>query len=314
MLFFPHTLLWSSMDSKCGSRAQKDLPGHSCRERMATCVQLSGTASGLWSDTLGGCSLQCVDATQFLRWPHQLGYGNAATLLNISVSLGLCCSATIIDLQYFLLWKESMSFGVKLQKLDEYIRRSCNWFQSSNYCSRLCIFLHTPEILVSFLTRGQGWNMSNMYSVLYIYFFVFRDTISIVQVLGAEPVLYFLWNTACHMTLTMADTHNAWFVVCDFEMEFHEVRVVLLSLKELVAVWWHMDNPTRNQSLHSYCGNRWANMSPGGCPYYSGATGPPGDNRARWNWGVVTTEWTGNELLQDKWAATWEMRKSSHKE
>lgn len=69
-----------------------------------------------------------------------------------------------------------------------------------------------------------------------------------------------------------------------------------------------MDNPTRNQSLHSYWGNRWANMFPGVCPYYSTASGPPGDSRARWNWGVVTTEWTGNELLQNKWSATWEMR------
>lgn len=219
MLFFPHTLLWSSMDSKCGSRAQKDLPGHSCRERMATCVQLSGTASGLWSDTLGGCSLQCVDATQFLRWPHQLGYGNAATLLNISVSLGLCCSATIIDLQYFLLWKESMSFGVKLQKLDEYIRRSCNWFQSSNYCSRLCIFLHTPEILVSFLTRGQGWNMSNMYSVLYIYFFLSLGTqFPLFRLLALSQFCIFcetlpvtwLWQWLTHIMLGLSSVILKW--------------------------------------------------------------------------------------------------------
>lgn len=98
-----------------------------------------------------------------------------------------------------------------------------------------------------------------------------------------------------------------------FEMELHDVCEVLLSLKGLLFVLWHMDNPTRNQSLHSYCSNRWANMFPGGCPYYSGATGPPGDNRARWNRGVVTTEWTGNELLQDKWDTTWEPRKSSIK-
>lgn len=100
---------------------------------------------------------------------------------------------------------------------------------------------------------------------------------------------------------------NAWFVMW-FQMELHEV---LISLKGLLFVLWHMDNPTRNQSLHSYCSNRWANMFPAGCPYYSGATGPPGDNRARWNRGVVTTEWTGNELLQDKWDTTWEPRKSS---
>ncbi len=91
-------------------------------------------------------------------------------------------------------------------------------------------------------------------------------------------------------------------------MESQVEWVVPFSLKRLLTVLWHMDNPTRNQSLHSYWGNRWANMFPGGCPYYSGASRPPGDSRARWNWGVVTTEWTGNELLQDKWAATWEMR------
>lgn len=93
-----------------------------------------------------------------------------------------------------------------------------------------------------------------------------------------------------------------------FGLESQVEWALPLSLKRLLAVLWHMDNPTRNQSLHSYWGNRWANMFPGGCPYYSGASGTPGDSRARWNWGVVTTEWTGNELLQDKWAATWEMR------
>lgn len=93
-----------------------------------------------------------------------------------------------------------------------------------------------------------------------------------------------------------------------FGMESQVEWALLLSLKRLLTVLWHMDNPTRNQSLHSYWGNRWANMFPGGCPYYSGATGPPGDSGARWNWGAVTTEWTGNELLQDKWAATWETR------
>ena len=92
------TLLWSSMDSKRSSRIQRAFPEHSCRERMTTCVQLSGTAAGLWSVTLGGCSLQWVVATQLLRWPHQLGYDSAATLLNINVSLGLCYRASIIDL------------------------------------------------------------------------------------------------------------------------------------------------------------------------------------------------------------------------
>lgn len=38
----------------------------------------------------------------------------------------------------------------------------------------------------------------------------------------------------------------------------------------------HADNSTRNQSSHSYRLNRWANMLPSRCPYYSGAaTGGP---------------------------------------
>ena len=111
------------------------------------------------------------------------------------------------------------------------------------------------------------------------------------------------WTNGCHIFLGARSVYHLW-----FRMESQVEWAPLLSLKKLLAVLWHMDNPTRNQSLHSYRGNRWANMFPGGCPYYSGATGPPGDSGARWNWGVVTTEWTGNELLQDKWAATWEMR------
>lgn len=107
----------------------------------------------------------------------------------------------------------------------------------------------------------------------------------------------------CHTFFGICSVYHLW-----FGMESQVEWAVPLSLKRLLAVLWHMDNPTRNQSLHSYWGNRWANMFPGGCPYYSGASGPPGDSRARWNWGVVTTEWTGNELLQDKWAATWEVR------
>lgn len=58
----------------------------------------------------------------------------------------------------------------------------------------------------------------------------------------------------------------------------------------------------------------WANMFPGDSSYYSGAIRPREIGGARWNWGVVTTEWTSNELLQDKWEATWEMWKSSHAE
>lgn len=115
---------------------------------------------------------------------------------------------------------------------------------------------------------------------------------------------FVVWNIFHHKTAvgTYSWLH-AWIVT------LHEVWVVLLLLKKLLAVRWHIDNPRRNQSLHSYCCNRWANMLPGDSPYYSGAIRPPGDTRARWNWGVVTTERTGNELLQDKCAATWEMRK-----
>lgn len=58
----------------------------------------------------------------------------------------------------------------------------------------------------------------------------------------------------------------------------------------------------------------WANMFPGDSSYYSGAIRPREIGGARWKWGVVTTEWTSNELLQDKWEATWEMWKSSHAE
>lgn len=93
-----------------------------------------------------------------------------------------------------------------------------------------------------------------------------------------------------------------------------EVWAVPLSLNDLLAVWWHVNNPTRNQSLHSCCSNMWANMFPGDSPYYSEAIWPPGDWRARWNWGVVTTQWASNELLEDKWDATWEVWKSSHGE
>ena len=39
-----------------------------------------------------------------------------------------------------------------------------------------------------------------------------------------------------------------------------------------------------------------------------GVVGPQETAEARWNWSVVTTDWTGNELHQDKWAPTWEMR------
>lgn len=79
-------------------------------------------------------------------------------------------------------------------------------------------------------------------------------------------------------------------------------------------MWWHVDNPTRNQSLHSCCGNMRANMLPGDAALLFRGYRAPGDWRARWNWGVVTTEWTSNELLHDKWDATWEMWKPSHGE
>lgn len=61
--------------------------------------------------------------------------------------------------------------------------------------------------------------------------------------------------------------------MCDLEWR-HWLGEHCLLFNRLLAVLWNMDDPTRNQSLHSYWGNRWANMFPGGCPYYSGATGP----------------------------------------
>ena len=57
-IFLSILLLWSGRESKRSSRTQKAFPERSCREKMTTCVQLSRTAAGLWSDTLGGCRLQ----------------------------------------------------------------------------------------------------------------------------------------------------------------------------------------------------------------------------------------------------------------
>lgn len=67
----------------------------------------------------------------------------------------------------------------------------------------------------------------------------------------------------------MCSVYHLWFGT-ESQVEW----AVPLSLKRLLTAPWHMDNPTRNQSLHSYWGNRWANMFPDGCPYYSGASRP----------------------------------------
>lgn len=185
-------------------------------------------------------------------------------------------------------------------------------------CGLLVIFLTPLKTLTSFLIGSE------------IYFIFFHRQKHIFhspefchrinsalrsRLQNTAGTSWLTYDTLLCEKLTLAATYSfayAWFIICD--LEWRQVEwVVILSFEGLLAVLWHMDNPTRNQSLHSYWGNRWANMFPGVCPYYSGASGAPGDCRARWNWSVVTTDWTGNELLQDKWAATREMKNPTTK-
>lgn len=268
------------------------------------------------------------------------------TLVNIIVSLDFGAAVLLFFIYwsyiietlrrpYFLLLAESMSFSVKLHraqaKLNDYIwGNSSFWMRTSDLKAAIialgCVFFFTPPPSRrnwSFVSLVAKWNMFlssggtlfSLFTLLARCQFLHRLQLSkkkrkkqswdkLTDILVS--VIHCLshdWTNGCHIFLGTRSVYHLW-----FRMESQVEWVLLLSLKRLLAVLWHMDNPTRNQSLHSYRGNRWANMFPGGCPYYSGATGPPGDSGARWNWGVVTTEWTGNELLQDKWAATWEMR------
>ena len=226
-----------------------------------------------------------------------------------------------------------MSFSVKLHraqaKLNDYIwGNSSFWMRTSDLKAAIialgCVFFFTPPPPGEIGPLSHWWPSGICFCRLEGHYFHCSHSwhaasfciafssqkrkkqswdkltdilVSVIHCLSHD------WTNGCHIFLGTRSVYHLW-----FRMESQVEWVLLLSLKRLLAVLWHMDNPTRNQSLHSYRGNRWANMFPGGCPYYSGATGPPGDSGARWNWGVVTTEWTGNELLQDKWAATWEMR------
>lgn len=217
----------------------------------------------------------------------------------------LCCYywSYIIEtlwLQCFLLLKESMSFGVKLHaapaKLNAFICRKQNQ-RTTDFKVKIivlvCVFFYKVEDV--FCLQGHNLHCLGCRHRT-------KSTAHCFQSWKTELRQLDWYTQLCETLPTCLVYHLR--VGMQSQVEW----VVLLSLKRLLAVLWHMDNPTRNQSLHSYSGNRWANMFPDGCPYYSGASEAPGDSRARWNWGVVTTEWTGNELLQDKWAATWEMR------
>lgn len=205
--------------------------------------------------------------------------------------------------------------------------KTCD-FKAAIIALFVCVFFFTPGENWPVFSLVTKWNMFSSSSFVCREYFHCSDTqhwtnFALPSTLiknktnkpkktdaGTWLIYSSIWNTAYHTTLTMTITficiclvYHLWFGT-ESQVEW----TMLLSFKRLLAVLWHMYNPTRNQSLCSYWGNRWANMFPGGCPYYSGASGPPGDSRARWNWGVVTTEWTGNELLRDKWVATREIK------
>lgn len=190
-------------------------------------------------------------------------------------------------------------------------------FKAALYvCGLLGVFLTPMKTLTSFLIGSEMFFFHRQEHIFHSPESFYRTNSALRSRLkNTAETSWLIYDTLLREKLTLAATYSfayAWFIICD--LEWRQVEwAVILSFERLLAVLWHMDNPTRNQSLHSYWGNRWANMFPGGCPYYSGASGAPGDCRARWNWSVVTTDWTGNELLQDKWAATREMKNPTTK-
>lgn len=127
-------LLWSRVDSKCSFRIQKAFPG-------------LPTGKG-WRH-VSSCQAQLL-ASEVIPWVVQptVGGCNTTPEVALSIELWLCCNPVkyqcvlgfvllcccywsyIIEtlwLQYFLLLKESMSFGVKRHavpaELNEYVYR-----------------------------------------------------------------------------------------------------------------------------------------------------------------------------------------------